>query len=52
MPMRRWGGGDGVRVGKPVQITESGRLEGGLGSDYVACVFVFLSGIIIFYGTH
>jgi len=48
MPMRGWGGGDGVGGGKPVQITGSGRLEGDLGPEYVACVFVFFSGIIIF----
>jgi len=47
MPMRGWGGGDGGG-GKPVHITGCGRLEGGLGPEYVARVFVSFSGIIIF----
>jgi hypothetical protein len=50
MPMRGWGVGvGGGGGGKPVQITGSARLEGGLGPKYVACVFVFFSGITIFW---
>jgi len=49
MPMRGWGGGDGVGGGKPVRIPGSGRLEGSLAHEYVSCVFVFFSVIIIFW---